>query len=146
MKKSESGFTLVESLIVLTAFLVLTSVSLLLFKPHLDWADSESFFTELQADLYYGQQYAISHQREVTVNFMPDKNYYYIHDRVDAKLIVERYYSEGIKLTPGSLTYYFKFLPDGNVNKFGSLYVDIGKKQYRMTVLIGKGRFYVTEE
>jgi competence protein ComGD len=146
MGKAESGFTLVESLIVLTGFFILISISLLLLKPQYSSSESEAFLIRLQADLLYGQQYAISHQREVTVNFFPDKSYYYLHNRVEGKLVVERYYSENVKVSPGSLSYYFKFLPDGNVNKFGSLYIEVGKKRYRLTVLIGKGRFYVTEE
>lgn len=146
MEQAEKGFTLVESLIVLAGFFVLISISLLLLKPQYLSSENEAFLIRLQADLLYGQQYAISHQLDVTVNFLPEKSYYYLHDSVEGKVIVERYYSESVKVLPGSLSYYFRFLPDGNVNKFGSLYIEVGQKRYRLTVLIGKGRFYVTEE
>jgi len=59
---------------------------------------------------------------------------------------IERNYSTNINLREGTIPLYFKFLSDGNVNKFGSFFIYTKKKSYRLTVFIGKGRFYVTEQ
>ncbi|WP_090831392.1 competence type IV pilus minor pilin ComGD [Bacillus sp. UNCCL13] len=148
MKVNSRGFTLIESLVVLSAFLILASISIFQVKPQHDLIEKKTFISQLQADLFYGQQYAISHQRDVTVYFMMDQHYYYLFDKTDSNtvMVVERHYSKSISLVPGSLSYTFKFLSDGNVNKFGTLLIDIGEKRFRLTILIGKGRFYVSEE
>ncbi|WML45292.1 competence type IV pilus minor pilin ComGD [Neobacillus sp. PS3-40] len=146
MKTSQQGFTLIESLLVLSIFLIISSVTIFSVKPQYERTNSEAFLTQLQADLFYAQQYAISHQKEISINFIPDQHYYYIRDRYDLPLVVERHYSQTVFVSPGSLPLYFKFLPDGNASKFGSIYIKCGSKHFRLTVLLGMGRFYVIEE
>ncbi len=108
--------------------------------------EDEVFISQLKADLFYAQQYAISHQCEVFVLFSEDKYKYSIYVRYDLPSIIERQYSTNINVYGGSLPLFFYYLPDGNVNKFGSFYIRTSDKSYRMVVLIGKGRFYVVEE
>ncbi|MDQ0197316.1 competence type IV pilus minor pilin ComGD [Neobacillus ginsengisoli] len=146
MKNKQDGFTLIESLLVLSVFLIISSITAFTLKPQYSTIDDEAFLSQLQADLLYAQQYAISHQHEVTVIFFSDQYKYNIYMRSDLPNIIERNYSTNMTVYGGSLPLYFKFLPDGNVNKFGSFYIKSSKKNYRLTVLIGKGRFYVVEE
>jgi competence protein ComGD len=146
MKTNEKGFTLIESLIVLSIFLILSLITIFSVKPQYEMTISEEFLTQLQADLFYAQQYAISHQKEVTIIILSDQHYYYIRERFDLPLVVERHFSQNIIVTPGSLPLSFKFLPDGNSSKFGSIYIQCGIKHFRMTFLLGMGRFYVIEE
>lgn len=71
---------------------------------------------------------------------------YYIRGRDSRDLLIKRDIPEEIILMAGSLQLYFQFQPDGNINKFGSIYILAGKDKYRLTFLIGKGRFYVEKE
>lgn len=146
MRLSEKGFTLIEALLVLSVFMILSSITAFPLKPQYEKAEIESFLVQFQADLYYAQQYAISHQIETTVNIQADQHYYYIRARFDQPLLVRRNYSKNIDVFQQSLPLFFKFMPDGNINKFGSLGINCGNKTYRMTFLIGKGRFYVVEK
>jgi competence protein ComGD len=146
MLRNKNGFTLIEMLVVLSGFLILSSVTLILLKPHFNILDKQQFFTQLKSDLFFAQQYAISHQREVTVTIISEQHFYYIRDRVTGPIIVNRDYSEKIKVMEASIPLNFQFLPDGNVSRFGSFLVRMEDKTYRVTLLIGKGRFYVTEE
>ena len=146
MCRNEKGHTLIEMLLVLTGFLIISSVTILLVKPHYSLLDKQLFFTQLKSDLYFAQQYAISHQREVTVTIISEQHFYYIRDRVTDPILVKRSYSSDIKVMEGSMPLYFLFLPDGNVSRFGSFLVRMGSKTHRVTLLIGKGRFYVSEE
>lgn len=146
MKKRESGFTLIETLMVLSIFLITSFITFFMVKPQYDMAITEEFLSEFQADLYYAQTYAISHQREITINIVNSQFYYYIRDRPDLPIIIKRSYSKNIQVIPGSLPLYFKFLPDGNVNKFGSFYIISGNKHYQLTILLGKGRFYIVKK
>ncbi|MGG1679838.1 competence type IV pilus minor pilin ComGD [Neobacillus sp. NRS-1170] len=146
MMNNQRGFTLAESLVVLSIFMILSLITTISLKPQQAVLEEAAFFTQLKADLYYAQNYAISHQHEVSVVFIPSGYEYSMFLRTEIPPIVERTYSNNIYLTKGTLPLYFKFLPDGNVNKFGSFVIHTQKNDYVMTVLIGKGRFYVTEQ
>lgn len=146
MKRTENGFTLIESLFVLSILFIITFIVSFTFKPQFEKKESDLFLTQLKADLFYGQQYAISHQEEVTIIFSPDQHYYYIRSSYNLPPIIMRYYSKDVIVSPGSLPLNFKFSAGGIVSRFGSFFIQCGNKHYRMTILIGKGRFYVVEE
>jgi competence protein ComGD len=146
MKLTEEGYTLIEALCVLSIFLIISSVAAFSIKPQYERMESEMFLNQLQSDLLYGQQYAISHQQEVTVFIFPEEHYYFLRNTYIWPPFLLRYYSNAVSVSPGSLPLTFKFTPSGIVNKFGSLLIHSGNKHYRLTVLIGKGRFYVVEE
>ncbi|MDP4162833.1 MAG: competence type IV pilus minor pilin ComGD [Bacillota bacterium] len=139
------GFTLIESLLVLSIFMLLTSVTVFSVKPQFERTEKEEFMAMLESDLLFAQQYAISHQRELTVNLLGGNHYYYIRDRTDLPMVVERTFSNDIMILEGTFSLYFKITPSGIVSKFGSFYVQIGDRKYQVTLLIGKGRFYVAQ-
>lgn len=141
---NESGFTLVESLIVLTVFLMMSFLSIILLKPTHTLLEKERFFSKLTSDVLFAQQYAISHQENVRVHIMPENNNYYM--RTNSKVILERNYSDVVNIKPGSLPLLFQITGNGHLNKFGYIHVEIGERVYRIMFLIGRGRFYVVEE
>ncbi|KIY21149.1 MULTISPECIES: competence type IV pilus minor pilin ComGD [Mesobacillus] len=145
--KNTGGFTMVEMIIVLSAFLMLSVTSVFLFAPQNDVLAKELFFNQLESDLLYSQQYAISHQEQVTVRFLPEYHAYYIRGTdYRAPYLIERYYSADVLVEQGTMKFLFHYMPDGNIDSFGSFYVTAGSKRFRMMILIGKGRFYVVEE
>jgi competence protein ComGD len=145
MNNDQKGFTLIESLVVLSIFMIISSITVFSLKPQHSIIEDEAFLTQFKSDLYFAQQYAISHQHEVSVVIIPEKYSYYLLLRTDLPPILMRNYSKNIYFTVGSLPLYFKFLSDGNVNQFGTLFIQTKNKRYLLTVLIGKGRFYVKE-
>ncbi|MGJ7921351.1 competence type IV pilus minor pilin ComGD [Neobacillus sp. LXY-4] len=146
MDWNEKGFTLTETLLVFSIFLVISFASLFLLKPQYYYLEKSVFFSQLKSDLFLAQQYAISHQTTITVNIMSERNYYYFRENINGPILLEREYSNEIKITEGTLPLYFQFLADGNISRFGSFFIRIGAETYRMTFQIGKGRFYVTKE
>ncbi|MFE8702491.1 competence type IV pilus minor pilin ComGD [Cytobacillus sp. FJAT-54145] len=142
MLQRENGFTLIESLFVLSIFLIITTVSLVYLTPQNNQVEKQLFFSRLKADLLYAQAYAMSSKESVSVNILPQKHQYYIR-RFNGELLVNRTYSKKIKIREGSISLYFKFNSDGNINSFGSFYIYFNEEQYRLTFLIGRGRFYV---
>jgi competence protein ComGD len=145
MMKSD-GFTMIEMLVVLAAFFMLSLTSAFLFTPQNEKLEKDLFFSQLQADLLYSQQYAIAHQEQITVHIMPENNYYYIRGtEYTATYLVKRHYSQNIKVKKGTMALMFYYMPDGNINSFGSIFVTVGTRTYMMMIQIGKGRFYVSE-
>ncbi|MCM3669617.1 type II secretion system GspH family protein [Mesobacillus maritimus] len=146
MMNNNNGFTLIETLIVLSAFLVISFSPVLIFKPSQQLLESQSFLAQLQSDLLYAQQYAISHQVEVSVHIAHESNYYYIRTKPTSPALIERTYPATIRIQPDTLRQlYFQYMPDGNINRFGSFVIEVGPKRYRLMLLLGKGRFYVIE-
>jgi competence protein ComGD len=144
MLRNQKGFTLIESLIVLSIFLIISSITAFSIKPQYYSAVDKTFISQLKADLYYGQQYAIANQMEVKVIFYEHEHRYLIS--TVSKQLVERNHSPMITVTQGTIQLVFKFNSNGNVDRFGTLYIRTQQKNYRLTLLIGKGRFYVMEE
>lgn len=146
MWRNENGFTLTETLVVFSIFLLVSSITLIMLRPQTNILEKNLFFSQFKSDLLFAQQYAISHQTMITVNIMSERNYYYFRENLTGPIILQRQYSKDIDISEGSLSLYFQYLPDGNISKFGSFYIRIGGGLYRMTFQIGKGRFYVTKE
>ncbi|WP_462412205.1 competence type IV pilus minor pilin ComGD [Neobacillus sp. Marseille-QA0830] len=146
MTSRQTGFTLAESLIVLSIFMILSLFTVFSLKPQHLMVQDQAFISQLKADLLFSQAYAMSHQHEVSVVLMPDNFQYYMIMQNDQSPIVLRKYSKEIYLTEGTIPLYFKFSSDGNVNKFGTFYIRMPTKTYKVTILIGRGRFYVTEQ
>jgi competence protein ComGD len=140
------GFTLIETLVVLSIVAVITSVTILQVNPNRNRFDHYLFLSQLQSDFYLAQQYAISHQQELTVVFDLQQKRYYIRVKFDSgHTVVERKFPSKVSVKYGSLPLIFRILPDGNVSHFGSLYIYIKGKEYKLTFLLGKGRFYIVE-
>lgn len=144
MHFNQKGYTLIESLIVLSIFLIISSITAFSIKPQFHSANDRTFISQLKADLYYGQQYAIANQMEVKVIFYEYEHMYAII--AGTKRIIERNHSPTIRVSSGTIQLVFKFNPNGNVDRFGTLFIRTQQKNYRLTLLIGKGRFYVLEE
>lgn len=142
---NSKGFTLVEILLVFSIFMVISSVTIIQLNPKRNMFENHLFLTQLQSDLYFAQQYAISHQQELTVVFDVQQNRYYFRTKFDGSAIIERKFPPKVSVNYGSLPLTFKILPDGNVNQFGTLNITIDRKEYRLTFLLGKGRFYIVE-
>jgi competence protein ComGD len=146
MNNSEDGFTLLESLFVLSVFLMIASISAILLKSQFLSLEKQQFISQLKADLLYGQQYAMSHQVLISVHILPEENYYYLREGYNKGFLIKRDIPEVITIKEGSMKLFFQFQPDGNINRFGSFLIKVDKEWYRMTFLIGKGRFYVAKE
>lgn len=71
---------------------------------------------------------------------------YYLRGKDSRVILIRREIPKEITIMEGSQQLFFQFQPDGNINKFGSINIFIGKEKYRLTFLIGKGRFYVAKE
>ena len=115
MLRNQKGFTLIESLIVLSIFLIISSITAFSIKPQYYSAVDKAFISQLKADLYYGQQYAIANQMEVKVIFYEHEHMYLIS--TGSKQLVVRNHSPMITVTQGTIQLVFKFNSNGNVDR-----------------------------
>ncbi|WP_083413092.1 competence type IV pilus minor pilin ComGD [Bacillus massilinigeriensis] len=144
--ESQGGFTLIEMLLVLSIAMIIFSAGFLIMKPSFYLMEKTLFMSDFRSDLLLAQQAAISHQQIVSVNIMPSSHTYYIRRTGESGSFYHREYSSNVTISPVTMPSYFQYMPDGNVNRFGSMYVFIGNKALRMTFTIGSGRVYVVEK
>ncbi|KON87066.1 competence protein ComG [Sporosarcina globispora] len=146
MMKNQQGFTLIESLFVLSIFLIIATITAVLLKPQFLYLEKIMFFSQLKSDLLYAQNYAITHQTDVAIQIVPGEHRYTVKEKLAADPIISREYPGIIEIKQGTMPLYFQYGPGGITNKFGSFYVKADNEQYRITFLIGRGRFYVAKE
>lgn len=149
MKNNEAGFTLIESMMVLSIFLLIVSLSLFFLKPHYQFEEKERFITLFTSDILYAQQYAISQQVRLLVDLESNGNQYYVSERITGDTILERSIPDSIKIERGTLgkrSLSFEILPDGGVSDFGTFFFIVGEVRYKVVFQIGAGRFYIVKE
>lgn len=144
---NEEGFTLIETLLVLSIFIVIVSSTIIYFQPPFQTANKRAFFTQLSSDLYYGQLYAIANQQTIRVSFNNERHDIIIYHNL--KIVYKRLYDKNVDIKSGTLgkgAYpYFKYLSDGNISEFGDINILIGKEKYKMVMQLGKGRYYFVQ-
>ncbi|MFS0861538.1 competence type IV pilus minor pilin ComGD [Fredinandcohnia sp. 179-A 10B2 NHS] len=144
-KVNNKGFTLIETLLVLFIFAVITSISLLHVKPLQESKRIEQFLEQLQNDIFYAQQYAISHSDTSRIIFSVSEPYYLLSSGSKNINILTRRYDQSIQFSQSTLGTILQFNSQGNIQKAGSIKVKYQDETYTITFLLGKGRFYVSK-
>ncbi|UOE54386.1 competence type IV pilus minor pilin ComGD [Cytobacillus oceanisediminis] len=146
MIKNKEGFTLIETLFIFSIFLIIATITAVLLKTQFIHLEKIMFFSQLKSDLLYAQNYAITHQTDVAIQIVPEENRYFAQVKLAADPIISREYPGIIEIKEGTMPLFFQYGPGGITNKFGTFYVKADKDQYKITFLIGRGRFYVEKE
>ncbi|MED1205144.1 competence type IV pilus minor pilin ComGD [Heyndrickxia acidicola] len=141
--RSRKGFTLIEMLVVLSVTVILISLGGLSFKPLSFMMDRKMFISQLEADLYYAQSYAINRRIEVYVQFYAEAGRYVATDSNHVR-IIDRTFSPSTKILSGTNLTAFSITPDGNISRFGTMYFKAGNEKIKLVVNIGRGRFSVS--
>jgi len=141
--KSAKGFTLVESLIVLSIFLLLTLFTWLNGSAIHERKVIEQFFRQFQNDLYYAQQYAAVHRETVYVFVSQDDSYYRIDRAAFKGSLVQTSYNEDIVIRPTTMSLPITYYPNGSIKKGGTIFIDYKEETYKIVFTIGNGRFRV---
>jgi competence protein ComGD len=140
------GFTLLESLLVLSIVSIIISVTFLKFSSVHGNNMEEQFLMEFKNDILFAQQYALSTQRNVNVLFYPAENYYVVTQGAFTAPLIKRTYHPAMTIDTRTMGDRFFFLGTGGISKAGTMMVfNNGKERFRYIFTLGKGRFYVEE-
>jgi len=137
------GYTLIEMLLVLSVFMMLTSLGFGMFPPFVKKLDTSFFLIQLSDDLYRSQEYAISNQLYVTFTFDLKKGRYLANTGTSAEHILERKVPEEISFNGGVLGQGVVFTPNGNISKGGTWLIQTNEKLYKIIFNLGSGRFRI---
>lgn len=141
--KSQKGYTLAEVMIVFSLFIMIINITFMSFKPLYRHFQINNFFQQLQLDISYAKIYAINHNKEVHLTFLPESHQYIIYTGGFSSNLIKRSFSENINLELGTLPSTLTFLQNGTLRKSGKMYIRYDEDYYVFVFLFGKGLTYV---
>ncbi|MFJ7746161.1 competence type IV pilus minor pilin ComGD [Peribacillus sp. NPDC097295] len=134
-----------ETLIVLVVFLLLSALGLNLYPSFFKGMENKMFLNQLNEDIFYAQQYAISHESLIYFYVDDERGVYTIYSYKEEG-ILERSIPKDIQFLKGTLGAAFYFNQYGNVSKSGTMTIDTTNGKYKLVVNIGKGRFRIEKQ
>jgi competence protein ComGD len=141
--RRQGGYTLVEMMIVLLISMTLLFFASFSISPFHNSLIKSSFISQLKADLYFLQSYAINKKEMVTLQFYPFIGKYSGSVK-GGETLLERELPEGVSQLPNSMNS-ITFYPNGNTDRFGSINYFAGDDVIKLSFQIGQGRFHVEE-
>ncbi|WP_280525687.1 competence type IV pilus minor pilin ComGD [Peribacillus butanolivorans] len=145
MRPSCGGYTLSETLIVLVIFVLLSGIGLNLYPSFIKGMENKIFISQLKEDIFYAQQYAISHESLIYLH-MDNTNRIYSVTSYKEGVVLERSIPKDIQFLSGTLGLTFHFNQYGNASKAGTMMIDTTKGKYKLVLNIGKGRFRIEKQ
>ncbi|ABO67716.1 MULTISPECIES: competence type IV pilus minor pilin ComGD [Geobacillus] len=137
------GFTLLEMLVVLSIVLLLAALAVPELGGIMQQREEAYMLALLRADLYGAQQHAIAKRGKVSVFFTEGRGEYRVVDAESGQQIVVRTLPAPWRFQIGTLRNPVVFTDNGNIEQGGTVWVKSSENSYKVTFLLGKGRFYV---
>jgi competence protein ComGD len=104
--------------------------------------ENRLFLSQFHEDLFYAQQYAISHESLIYLHIDNAEKIYTVSSYKEG-IVLERSIPEDIQFLSGTLGFSFHFNQYGNASKAGTIMIDTSKGKYKLVLNIGKGRFRI---
>ncbi|MDQ0342204.1 competence protein ComGD [Lederbergia wuyishanensis] len=145
LSKNQNGFTLLETLIVISVTTIILSFSFFTLKTFATLMQKNMFLNQLQSDLYLAHSYAINREETVTFRFSRISQQYEAVSKDANKAIINKKLPYSIRIEESNLPS-FNITPDGNVSNFGTMLLNVNGKYVKITFYIGRGRFLVEEQ
>ncbi|WP_106589795.1 competence type IV pilus minor pilin ComGD [Salsuginibacillus halophilus] len=143
----KNGFSFVELIIVLfllTVFILLPAVYV---PAALSKAEGRAFVQQFEADLYYAEQLARTHEQRVVLPLPlhPSAQSYSIIAADGAGL--QRDIPSQVRFYEGSmLGSRIAFSSSGNIHNPGSFYIETAEGFYEVMIYLGKGRVRIEQQ
>ncbi|MFC0269981.1 competence type IV pilus minor pilin ComGD [Metabacillus herbersteinensis] len=139
------GFTLLETLLVLTIVSVMSFVLIFNVSGMQKKKVISTFFEQFEKDYFYAQQHAIVHQRVIYIIFDVSNTTYVIQKGAFDGTLVSRTYPSTLNLQLGTLGNRIAIHPSGSIQKSGTMRIDYHDEKYEVIFYLGKGRFRVKQ-
>lgn len=144
--KNNKGYTLLEVLLIIFIIMAVLTVTFMNLSPLIKAKKLERFIDQMENDILYAQNYAISRSSAVKLYFYGDKPEYEIRlGGLENSLLLKRQYDRNISLLLTTLPIPVDFKSNGNIGRGGTMEVSYNGMKYKVVFLLGSGRFYVTK-
>lgn len=143
MMNKESGFTLVEMLLVLAIWSILILFIIPIDLNMLEAQQEEKFIETLAFDVLYIQSLSTTLEDHIRIQFFRDN--YTVRVGTFENEMIKRQLPKGWSISYRVLPF-ITFDKNGRVKKPGNILIHTNSTTYRIIFPFGKGRFYVVEQ
>ena len=140
----QRGFTLIEMLLVLFILTIMLLAAPPLFNSLYSTIEKDNFLHQFEQDIFNAQARAIANMEPIYYKYDPQLRKYEFTNFYK-EVLFSRSLPENVTIKSGYMDN-FRFLGTGNVSRFGNIYLQIGDKNYRVYIGIGRGRLEIYEE
>jgi competence protein ComGD len=145
LAKNESGYSLIEMVIVLLIIGIVGSIAYPKFDSFIKNRKTEYFIQTFQREIVHMQQKAVTENRLYNLSIDNNNHFYEIRGN-GSKKTVKRSFPEHILFDGYSMDMSVQFNQLGNISRAGTLYIHSENATYKMVFQIGKGKFYVAKQ
>ncbi|OAS85117.1 competence type IV pilus minor pilin ComGD [Metabacillus litoralis] len=142
-KPHKNGFTLVESLLVLSIVTIMSFVLIVNIFPIYHEKVIETFLEQFEKDMMYAQQYALVNDEPVYILFAVERNQYKIVTGESAKTLLSSNYQHKIQIEGVTLKNRVTFNSNGSIQKSGTMLITYNGSSYKVIFYLGKGRMKI---
>lgn len=146
--KKETGFTLIESLVVLLIGITISTIVFQYGFKNLQERAEQEAIDLLVATLYDMQSYAIGHAEYVVLDFVDNdqEGIQYVVKNSKQEELVTRTLPKGMSVSVGNNIKILGYHPNGRIMYFGSLLIKTKNRTVRLALQMHHGRVIVYEE
>lgn len=140
------GFTFVEVLLVLTAFLMLMAIGFTFPAKLIKQQEANHFLNRFQHDVLYLQSLNMYETSSAFMTISPQNHQYTIHKSDTAELLVKRNIPENWTVHLRTLSQPVMYSSNGTIKNPGSLVIETEEDSYKIVFPFGKGRSYIEKQ
>ncbi|MFD9626951.1 competence type IV pilus minor pilin ComGD [Peribacillus muralis] len=141
-QRANGGFTMSETLIVLVIFVLLLAITPNLYPSFHKGMEERLFISQFHEDLFFAQQYAISHESMIYLHINNGKKIYTVSSYTEG-IVLERSIPKDIRFLSETMGFSFHFNQFGNISNAGTMMIETSKGKYKVVLNIGKGRYRI---
>ncbi|ANC77845.1 competence type IV pilus minor pilin ComGD [Fictibacillus phosphorivorans] len=145
IKKRQSGFSLIEMMIVLLIIATISAVAYPSYDRFRKNRETEYFIRTFQKDIVHMQQKAVNENRIYNLSIDNEKHIYEVRGN-GSKEPVKKNFPKHIWFESYSMLLSVQFNQNGNISRAGTLYIHSATASYKMVFQLGKGKFYVAKQ
>lgn len=142
-RRNEKGFTLIETILVLSIVMVITSSIIYVTSSKIEEVEEKRFFRQFHLDMQRMQSIAIGEYKYTYINFVKNGSKY--EAKSSNAPLFEYELPKHMRLSIYSNLSGIAFHPNGTVSQFGTFLFETEKGTKTVTVYIGTGRLNYEE-
>ncbi|WP_144511074.1 competence type IV pilus minor pilin ComGD [Bacillus sp. FJAT-22090] len=143
VRRCEEGFTLIETILVLSIVMVITSSIIFVFSGKMEEKEERRFFRQFHLDMQKMQAIAIGETKYTSIKFAENGTKY--RGQSETAILFEHELPDRIRLSSDSKLKEIIFHPNGMVRQFGTLVFETKTGLKNVTIHIGNGRLNYEE-
>ncbi|RCW65382.1 competence type IV pilus minor pilin ComGD [Saliterribacillus persicus] len=140
--KEQKGFTLIETLLVLSVLIIFLSIGGAFHYKTFDSYQYQTFYQLFEKDIIYLQQLSVTSNDSYALYFDLSNNSYQIKKSGIGTILLSREFPKAWTIRQNTLKLPLSFSKDGTIKNPGAIKVETTHNDYFITFPFGKGRCY----